>query len=220
VELLLIPFLLISGTTLIYLGVHGVPAAPWLQSVTAASSRRDSATVQSRQPDAPAKAQAIEVEAVEPAARAPESGEVANIRQARRHFGETLADGHVTDALGGETEGEKVVDITSPDGQFEPAPQVQLGLRGTDEPTPKARERASTDVEKEGAVDGADRIGPAPTFNEADALFGEVLMEMSLVRNELQHLHKRVETLSSKQPARTRAPGGPRRRRLRRVGGF
>lgn len=197
-ELLLIPFLFVGGVALIYLGVQGVPTAPWLSR-----ARAQTGNLVVERSESVAVEPAIGESAVEPAAK---RDRLKNVRPVR-----------IRPAENKETEPPPAVDgaALSDEGAIETIGPIKSSLNEASAPT---QEKVDTGSDEE--EDAVERLGPAPSFGEPDALLGQVLMEMSIVRNEIKDLRSHVEGLSARKPVVTRAPGGPRRRRLRRISGL
>lgn len=128
-ELVLIPFLLLSGATLIYLGVHGTQPTPWAihgPHISTSSGERLPLPLLVERP-APIAFESYE--AREPY-QAPETHEA--IEEMRPAVGNII-----------------------------------------------------------------DEVGPARTFMQSDALIGQLMMELTTVRDELTSLRERVDTLAA-----------------------
>ena len=157
-ELVLIPFLLLSGATLIYLGVHGTQPTPWAihgPHISTSSGERLPLSLLVERP-------------------APVS-----------------IDGHES-------------------RESHEAPETHEAIEET---RPAARKII-------------DEVGPARTFMQSDALIGQLMMELTTVRDELTSLRERVNGMSAPSqstvmaaaPAATEAPtAAPKRRRSARA---
>ena len=128
-ELVLIPFLLVSGATLIYLGVHGTQPTPWAlhgPHISTSSGERLPLPLLVERP----ASIAFETYETRESFQAPETHEA--IEEMRPPAGNVI-----------------------------------------------------------------DEVGPARTFMQSDALIGQLMMELTTVRDELSTLRERVETLST-----------------------
>ena len=216
-ELLLIPFLLLSGGALIYLGVHGVPTAPWALTSGRHKGKKD-ATAASVGPRKVVEATAQTIQLPAPASGGPAASPVKrnvlkDVRPRRQTASmplsatepETPAEVSDTSDSAPEVRPE---DVLSP-SEAVPARAISSNDGPANEDTLSAAKKAT-----------ANSAGPSPLFSESDALMGQLLMELSSVRGEISDLRSRVERLTVRPAALTRAPGGPRRRRMRRVSRF
>jgi hypothetical protein len=204
-ELLLIPFLVMAGAGLIYLGVHGVPAAPWTKTGRDAPDEpADGSSEPVVVPGAFRDGGPIIVETVatviEHEAK-PERGRsklnlLKNVRPRR----------HGTSAIEAAEAETAVQEVFLPDVEPDRA-EVAIAGGLADAGLAEDAEHVAT-------------VGPSPVFGESDALMGQLLMEMSSVRSEIKELRNRVERLTIRPIAVTRAPGEPRRRRMRRISRF
>jgi hypothetical protein len=148
----LIPFLLLSGATMIYMGLHGAPT-PWAlhgpHSSTPSGRRLPLLRESTSREETP-----VTVEA--PAGVVDEPEAIA----------------------------------------FEEPAAVVIEEPVAGRPVPLPLERVVVE-----------EVGPAQTFTQSDALIGELMMELTTVRDELTSLRERVETLSS--PTQPAAAAGP-----------
>jgi hypothetical protein len=190
VELLLIPFLLVAGTSLIFVGVHGVPAAPWLRESTNDDKER-------RTGDG-GRQQAV----------------AASLLTIRRRLLRNVRRAH--HSTPGRAQGESAAAASAAEARWQDGVQTAKAWLADASPA----QDAEGEVGNAAPAGEGPRLGADGSFTESDAMLGQLLMEMSSVRNELNDLRERLDRLNQRQPALMRAPGGPRRRRSRRIGGL
>jgi hypothetical protein len=196
-ELLLIPFLLVAGTSLIFVGVHGVPAAPWLRA--SAADETQTKTAAAAQASSGARHR---------------HADAASLLTARRRLLRNVR--HARHWAPGRAQSESAAADSAAETRWQDG--VQAARAWLADPSPA---ESTEDHDGDEVPDGEQpRNAGAESFTESDAMLGQLLTEMSEVRSELNDLRDRIERLNPRQPALTRAPGGPRRRRLRRIGGF